>query len=163
MQTVVLFVGDKEFFHLIVDNQRELLVCVCLNFLRTSAQEYEQMTSDPEQFVSLALDTCDKQKSKVVKTQAAKLIEALCDSVDGSVSFITLFCCQAINVALNNGQVQSHPSVDFAVFQQSQFMQSPPEIIAETCLVALTAISYILPRRADLVPIFDSALATNID
>lgn len=38
-----------------------------------------------------------------------------------------------------------------------------PEIIAETCLVALTTISYILPRRADLVPIFEEVLARNID
>lgn len=51
------------------------------------------MTKDPEQFVSLALDTCDKQQSKVVKTQAAKLLEAICDNIDGAVSFITLFCC----------------------------------------------------------------------
>lgn len=42
-------------------------------------------------------------------------------------------------------------------------MNSPPEIIAETCLVALTAISYILPRRNDLVPIFEEVLAKNID
>jgi hypothetical protein len=37
------------------------------------------------------------------------------------------------------------------------------EIIAETCLVALTTISYILPRRSDLVPIFEEVLALNID
>jgi len=58
------------------------------------------VTKDPDQFVQLALDTCDKQQSKVVKTQAAKLIETLCDNVDGCVSFITLFCCQSINIAL---------------------------------------------------------------
>lgn len=33
----------------------------------------------------------------------------------------------------------------------------------ETCLVALTTISYILPRRTDLVPIFEEVLALNID
>lgn len=54
------------------------------------------MASDPDQFVSLALDTCDKQKSRVVKTHAAKLLETLCDSVDGAVSFVTLFCCQSL-------------------------------------------------------------------
>lgn len=68
METLALFVGEKEFFQLIVDKQRDLLVKVCLNLMRTTPQEYEEMTSDPEQFVNLALDTCDKQKSKVVKT-----------------------------------------------------------------------------------------------
>lgn len=61
--------------------------------MRTTQPEYEQMIKDPEQFVALALDTCDKQKSRVVKTQAAKLLEAFCDNIDGATSFVTLFCC----------------------------------------------------------------------
>jgi hypothetical protein len=48
-------------------------------------------------------------------------------------------------------------------FQNSKFLQAEKEIIAETCLVALTAISYILPRRNDLVPVFEESLAFNID
>lgn len=35
--------------------------------------------------------------------------------------------------------------------------------MGETCLVALTTISYILPRRTDLVPVFEEVLAGNID
>lgn len=42
-------------------------------------------------------------------------------------------------------------------------MQYPKELIAETCLVTLTAISYILPRRADLVPFFEKTLKTNLE
>ena len=68
--------------------------------LKTTQSELDMVTKDPEQFVQLALDTCDKQRSKVVKTQAAKLIDTLCDNIDGSLSFITLFCCQAISIAL---------------------------------------------------------------
>ena len=43
------------------------------------------------------------------------------------------------------------------------FMHSHPEIIAETSITAMTVISYILPRRKDLIPIFEETLATNID
>jgi hypothetical protein len=50
------------------------------------------MINDPDQFVNLALDTCDKQSSKVIKTQGAKLLEAICDNIDGSITFTTLFC-----------------------------------------------------------------------
>ena len=53
----------------------------------------EMMTADPDQFVQLSLDICDKQKSRVAKTHAAKLLEAICDSIDGAVSFVTLFAC----------------------------------------------------------------------
>lgn len=50
------------------------------------------MIKDPDEFVNLALDTCDKQSSKVVKTQGAKLLESICDNIDGAITFVTLFC-----------------------------------------------------------------------
>jgi hypothetical protein len=51
-------------------------------------------------------------------------------------------------------------------YSSSNFLSgegSTKEIIAETCLVALTTISYVLPRRKDLVPVFENVLALNID
>ncbi len=128
--------------------------------------------------MNLALDVCDKQKSRVIKTQGAKLLEAICDNIDGGVSFVTLFSCQSICLALGNGLtngnvVASIENVSQYFYQQvySQYLSSnfiagegsSKEIIAETCLVALTTISYILPRRTDLVPVFEAVLALNID
>lgn len=130
------------------------------------------MLEDPDAFVNLALDTCDKQKSRVIKTQGAKLVETLCDNVDGAVSFLTLFSCQSIALAYDpqSGAIASISAVqenfypgEYFQYRDYNFLKSEPEIIAETCLVALTAISYILPRRADLVPVFEDSLAHNID
>lgn len=59
------------------------------------------MYDNPQEFVSLALDTCDRQKSYIIKTQAAKLIEALCDNIDGSVTLITFFCVNSLNMTLS--------------------------------------------------------------
>lgn len=70
--------------------------------LHTTKSEFEQMTKDPEQFVNLALDTCDKQKSRVIKTQGAKLLESFCDNIDGAVSFLTTLCCESLNFFLNS-------------------------------------------------------------
>lgn len=50
------------------------------------------MYDQPQEFVSLALDTCDKQGSYIVKTQAAKFFEGLCDNIDGAVTLTTFFC-----------------------------------------------------------------------
>lgn len=52
---------------------------------------------------------------------------------------------------------------DIKGYLETRFLQSQAEIIGETCLVALTAISYALPRRADLVPYFETILHMNID
>jgi hypothetical protein len=41
-------------------------------------------------------------------------------------------------------------------------MALSPEIVGETCIVALTSIAYILPRRADLIPLFEKTLSDNL-
>lgn len=67
-ETLALFAGEKEFYNHISKDYKTVLVNVCLTLMRTSKNEYEQMFKDPDNFINLALDTCDKQKSKVVKT-----------------------------------------------------------------------------------------------
>jgi hypothetical protein len=37
--------------------------------------------------------------------------------------------------------------------------QTSAEIVAETCIISLTVISYILPKKNHLVPFFQEALA----
>jgi hypothetical protein len=85
-------VGEKPFYETFSQCYKHLLVLVALNMIKTSKEEYEQMIKDPDQFVNLALDTCDKQSSKVIKTQGAKLLESICDNIDGAITFTTLFC-----------------------------------------------------------------------
>ncbi len=99
IECLVHFCTEQEFQDYLIAQSRSLIVGVSLNLMRTRESELQDMISDPESFVNLGLDTCDKQKSKVPKTQGAKLLEALCDNVDGAVSFLTLFCCQSINLA----------------------------------------------------------------
>jgi hypothetical protein len=48
--------------------------------------------------------------------------------------------------------------------ENDPFLQrTSPIIVAETCIVAMTVISYILPKKDHLVPFFQEALAVNID
>ena len=65
---------------------------MCLSLIATTIEEEQQMIEGPEEFVNLALDTCDKQRSMVVKTQGAKLLEAIVDSIDGAGPFLAYFC-----------------------------------------------------------------------
>ena len=69
-----------------------LIVSIGLNLLKTTTTEFELIRTQPEEFVNLALDTCDKQESETVKTQAAKLLEVMCDQVDDSITFLVTFC-----------------------------------------------------------------------
>jgi hypothetical protein len=61
-------ISEKESYDIFSQNYRQLLVIVALFMMKTTKNELEQMRKDAEQFINLALDTCDKQKSKVIKT-----------------------------------------------------------------------------------------------
>ena len=58
------------------------------------------MYDEPQEFVNLALDTCEEQKSRTVKTQAAKLAEALVDNINGALTLIMFYSLQSMNKIL---------------------------------------------------------------
>ena len=45
-----------------------LILDVGLNFIKTTETERQDMYDNPANFVAIALDTCDKKKSFIVKT-----------------------------------------------------------------------------------------------
>ena len=77
-----------------------IVVQVCLNLIKLTRSEAERMLDDPQEYINFTVDCCDKQMSDVPKTQACKLIESLCDNIEGSVTFIANLTCSAINLAL---------------------------------------------------------------
>ena len=61
METLSIFIHEKEFYHFISNDLQKIAVHIGLNMLKTTKAEYDLITKDPENFVNLALDTCDKQ------------------------------------------------------------------------------------------------------
>ncbi len=119
--------------------------------MRSTEEERKLISDDPDEFVHLALDTCDKQQSQTTKTQAAKLLETISDHIDGVITYICFFCCQAISFALHHNKQNIEQFNTLVEFGQSAYLALPGELIAESALVALTTISYIVPKRPDLV------------
>ncbi len=60
METLSMFIHEKEFYNLISADMQRIGVNIGLTLLRTSKSELEIMKNDPDNFVQLALDTCDK-------------------------------------------------------------------------------------------------------
>lgn len=131
-----------------------LILDVCLQMIKTTEIERQQMYDNPQEFVSLALDTCDRQKSYIIKTQAAKLIEALCDNIDGAVTLITFFCVTSLNLtlskesgkeALNLGEYSININERHQqLCEGSSFMQhSKPDVIIDASITVLGLLSYV--------------------
>jgi hypothetical protein len=55
--------------------------------------------------------------------------------------------------------MEANPSFKNEVF----LSQTHPSIIAETCIVAFTIVSYLVPKQAKLVGLFQECLAHNIN
>lgn len=132
---------------------------VGLNLIKTTETERQQMYDDPQEFVNLALDTCDKQQSVVVKTQAAKLFEGLCDNIDGAVTVTSYFCIQGINMTLSKeSQKENYEITNFAanidqahknLIEHCSFIKnSKPDVIVEAGIMVLALLSYVHSKQA---------------
>ena len=108
LESLSVCTGIDEFKPLFFRCLNPLILDVGLNLIKTTENERQLMLDNPREFVSLALDTCDKQKSRVVKTQAAKLFESLSDNIDGAVTLTSYFTIQAINLTLAK-ETESEP------------------------------------------------------
>lgn len=117
------------------------------------------MCDNPQEFVTLALDTCDKQTSGIVKTQAAKLFEGLCDHIDGAVTLTSYFCIQALNITLcKEGPKQMLEFTDFAANiddQQKNLIEncafirhSKPDVTIDASITVLGLLSYVHSKNS---------------
>ena len=81
-------------------------------------------------------------------------MEVLCDHIDGSLTFIAVIVLQFIDYSLlsdNPAEIPTKFSV-LSEFQNSIFLtKTSATIRVETCLVVLSVLSYLLPRRSDLM------------
>jgi len=100
LETLVSLADQNHFNEFFTEHMALIIVSVCLNLMQTTEEEAGLIMSDPSEFVNLALDCCDRQQSNIVKTQACKLLEHICDNVDGGTMCATTFCSNAINRAL---------------------------------------------------------------
>ena len=116
------------------------------------------MYDNPQEFVNLALDTCDKQQSGTVKTQAAKLFEGLCDNIDGAVSLTSFFCIQALNMTLSKETSKEALNfTDFAanidgshqhLIENCSFVKhSKPDVVVDASITVLGLLSYVHSKK----------------
>jgi hypothetical protein len=81
---------------------------------------------------------------------------------------LAIFSCKALNWALHGKPPIENSTDEFdkilEPFIQERFLKEySPEDIADCCMMALTMVSYIIPKRVDLVKIFDDTLNDNFD
>ncbi len=128
------------------------MIDIILPLLRSTTRELNDFTQNQSEFVNFSLDTCTGQESQTAKTQAAQLLEYLCENIDGSLTYIVHLLVNIMEFTIS---FESQGEVNIPFEQDiinSKFMnQTEPKIRLETCLVALSTINYFFCDRDDLM------------
>ncbi|KAL4471311.1 hypothetical protein ABPG73_018224 [Tetrahymena malaccensis] len=145
---------QSEFYKIFQDCSRVLLLEVIFPLMRSSQSEQESLENNPEEFVRLALDTCDRQISYSYKCAAAKLLETVCDYIDGFETIVSLLLIQIVGFSIKFENITdvdaNYPNL--TPFKETVFMsKTERHIRIETCFVALSVLSYLTPKRPDIV------------
>jgi len=152
------FAVDNNFYGIFYKERKDIIVNIILVLLRSTAKELNDMKTNVKNFLNLAADICDSKESDITKVEAAKLLYYICDNIDGSLIFTCTFCCEAIKSTYTH-EVTSTLS---QYSTSSPFlMKTSPEIIIETCLLAIAAVFKQIAIREDLLSLIEKFLTEN--
>ena len=164
LQLLYKCTNETVFYQTFLACHQALIVNVCLTLLRCTANEMESLNTTPEEFATLALDTCERQESQTVKTTAAQLLESLCSFVDGALSYTINLLVQLIDFTItgsNLAAIQNYPLL--AQLQgRAQLLLSTEEIRIETSLMAFCVLAYTVQKRSDLSILVERVMTTHL-
>jgi hypothetical protein len=90
-------------------------------------------------------------------------METLCDHIDGALSLLGNLAVFLIQYSIKSDNLEDldtkYPVLK--EFSQSVFMHTPAEIRVETCLLVISILSYLLPKRADLIITLEQCIKDN--
>lgn len=159
----ILLETSKDFFAFIAENKFYFIIEIIFVFLRASPKEISDLQNDPKGFVQFSLDICEKQESETCKTEAAKLLEEFCDHIDGCVTFVSLITSNAIDYCMSDQKnIDNYECLK--PFKNTMFFsRTSAELIIDTCILVMTNISYLTPRRKDIFFNFESVVKKHVD
>eukprot|EP00826_Nyctotherus_ovalis_P038153 TRINITY_DN355_c0_g4_i1.p1 TRINITY_DN355_c0_g4~~TRINITY_DN355_c0_g4_i1.p1 ORF type:complete len:979 (+),score=242.38 TRINITY_DN355_c0_g4_i1:128-3064(+) len=157
--TLCSMLEDNGFYPFFSTNKSTLLIDVIFLLMRSTQQEKQMLVTEPQEFINLGLDTCDKQSSHIPKTEAAKLLESICDHIDGAVTYVMRFCCEAARCAIATQPAEElKQSPLLGQFQNNFLTKSTPEEIVETCLIVMADLSYAITTRNDVFLLLENLM-----
>ena len=155
---------SNNFYPIFNQNKSSIVTDILLVLLRSTRKELDSMVNDPENFVNLAIDACTKQDSETPKTESIKVLEGLCEHIDGCLSFTSVLCCESIKYACNGAKPEDltkYPMLGQLKNTSAFLLKSTSEIIVETCLLVIADLSYLMQKRKDISSMFEMTMTEN--
>lgn len=142
---------EGKFFTYFAESYRNFIIEFIPNALTTTKEEVEKSQTDAQEFVNLGMDICETQESGNIRTTAAKLLEAICESIDGALSFFIGLIVQSFDISLS-GRLSNTNSDQISYYTYDE------EKILSNCLIMLCIVSYNISRRKDLIKTIENLL-----
>jgi len=152
---------DNTFYSSFIQIKNGLIVDIIFALMCSNLKEKCMMVADPNGFVGLALDVCDKQESGVFKTEAGKLLQVICKHLDGCLTFVYSLCEQILSAYCM--KTQPNPLLLQFIKTSPFFTQTEPEFIIDTVLLVLSCLNVQLTNRKDLKVQLRDVIVLNID
>jgi len=132
---------------------KDLIMRLCLPLLMMNQAEMKIFHTNPDQFYTLALDTCTKQVANIPKVQAAKFLKEICSQMDGALSFTSAIVLCMIDYSMASDKPADIPSnyKDLADHMDSILIKSEAIARVETCLLVLCILYLPIRARKDIL------------
>ena len=129
-------------------------------------RERGDLETNPNEFVSYSLDSCDQQESYTLKCGALKLLENLADNIDGALTFVAQVAAKLLVFGLHNGTLDEIPTKypQLAEIVNTKFFTTTNyEEKADSALICLINMSYHLSTRLDIHQLVSTILLEQAD
>lgn len=162
----VLSLGARHFeFHEAFARYKRILFGAILDLFLLGS-DVQLLSRDPEEYLRALEDLCDRQDINSPKSAAVRLLEAMCDRVDG---VLTMVCRKAFvlveigiygtqtNLYLQNDEIDQ-PILNSALFANSSFADK-----AKAGLDILAVVSYVADKRNDITNTLEQTIKRHLE
>lgn len=143
--------GESRFFNIFLGYYKEIVAFIVINAFKYSEDEKDLPVRDPQEFVDAGMDICERQDSETIKTGCAKLLETVCDNIDGALTYVIgLVNENFFSIFEPRIQNMSNPQIYNFSFEEEEKI--------DCSILMISTLNYSVSKRADLVKILNSFL-----
>ncbi|OMJ89162.1 hypothetical protein SteCoe_8706 [Stentor coeruleus] len=149
---------DNRLIQYFNDSYKNIILNICFPLLKCTLSDIENFKENPEEFVSLSSDICEKQESETVKSTAASLLESICTKIDGSLKYVISTALEIIDFTVTQNTQGIYPNL--SEYPDCIILKTSEELRIETSLLAICVVSYIVAKRKDLLNAVEKIFTT---
>lgn len=151
---------ENRFVWFYLQNFKGILIEICFPLLKAFAEDYDNLSNDPEEFVNSSIEIVERQGNDNFKTCTSMLVETLGQYIDGALTFTTNFLIQSSMLSIANVPVDLYTGI--SEYKNAKIFQMYQEQQLELALMVFCVLSNDILKRNDLLKSLEQYLSTHM-